>query len=111
MLRSSIGMQESSVCKSADHLFLPVLEVYDPLLRCVHCKVFAYQETVKQLAKRRPYPLDEVKHGPIRATPFLREFLKRYLDRSLQRLWLALEKVWPSVFAVKSAQSRARAAH
>ena len=28
-------------------------------MRCVHCKVFAYHDTVKQLAKKRAYKLDE----------------------------------------------------
>ncbi len=35
MLYLEVGMQEPSICKSGDHLFLPVLEVYDP--RCVAC--------------------------------------------------------------------------
>jgi len=43
------------VCKSSDHLFVPILEVTAPLLRCIHCDVFAYQETVKQLARNRAY--------------------------------------------------------
>jgi hypothetical protein len=43
------------VCKSSDHLFVPILEVTAPLLRCIHCNVFAYHETVKQLAKTRGY--------------------------------------------------------
>jgi len=43
------------VCKSSDHLFVPILEVTIPLLRCIHCDVFAYQETVKQLARNRAY--------------------------------------------------------
>ena len=43
------------VCNSTDHLFVPVLEVSIPLLRCIHCNAFAYQETVKQLAKNRAY--------------------------------------------------------
>ena len=43
------------VCKSSDHLFVPILEVTVPLLRCIHCNVFAYQETVKQLARNRAY--------------------------------------------------------
>ena len=52
-------MQEPSICKSTDHLFLPLLEVHAPLLRCVHCNVFAYHETVKQLAKKRAYRVDD----------------------------------------------------
>jgi len=43
------------VCKPSNHLFVPILEVTVPLLRCIHCNVFAYQETVKQLARNRKY--------------------------------------------------------
>ena len=46
------------VCKSSDHLFVPILEVSIPLLRCIHCNAFAYQETVKQLARNRAYKED-----------------------------------------------------
>jgi hypothetical protein len=55
------------VCKSTDHLFVPVLEVTIPLLRCIHCNAFAYHETVKQLAKNRSYrsDIDE----PLRVIP------------------------------------------
>jgi hypothetical protein len=49
------------VCKSSDHLFVPILEVTVPLLRCIHCNVFAYQETVKQLARNRAYREIEIK--------------------------------------------------
>ena len=56
MLLSMTGRQ---ICKSADHLFVPILEVSIPLLRCIHCDVFAYHDTVKQLAKDRRYRLDE----------------------------------------------------
>lgn len=49
------GMGQRPVCKSSDHLFVPIIEVSVPLLRCVHCDVFAYHETVKQLAKNRSY--------------------------------------------------------
>lgn len=52
-------MTSPKVCKSADHLFVPILEVTVPLLRCIHCNVFAYHETVKQLAKNRTYRVDE----------------------------------------------------
>jgi len=52
-------VQEPSICKSTDHLFLPLLEVHAPLLRCVHCNVFAYHDTVKQLAKKRAYQVDD----------------------------------------------------
>jgi len=48
------------VCKSSDHLFVPILEVTVPLLRCIHCNVFAYQDTVKQLARNRAYREVEV---------------------------------------------------
>jgi len=48
-------MKDRPVCKSSDHLFVPILEVTAPLLRCIHCNVFAYHETVKQLAKNRGY--------------------------------------------------------
>jgi hypothetical protein len=53
-------MNERPICKSADHLFVPILEVTVPLLRCIHCNVFAYQETVKQLARNRSYRDDDV---------------------------------------------------
>jgi len=52
-------MKERPVCKSSDHLFVPILEVTAPLLRCIHCNVFAYHETVKQLARNRSYHPDE----------------------------------------------------
>ena len=52
-------MRHTAICKSTDHLFLPVLEVHIPLMRCVHCHVFAYHDTVKQLAKKRAYKVDE----------------------------------------------------
>ena len=52
-------MQQPSVCKSTDHLFVPILEVSIPLLRCIHCNVFAYHDTVKQLAKNRAYRDEE----------------------------------------------------
>jgi len=48
-------MKDRPVCKSSDHLFVPILEVTAPLLRCIHCNVFAYHETVKQLARNRSY--------------------------------------------------------
>jgi hypothetical protein len=41
-------------------LFVPILEVTVPLLRCIHCNVFAYQETVKQLARNRGYHDKEI---------------------------------------------------
>ena len=48
-------MSDRPVCKSTDHLFVPVVEVTIPLLRCIHCNVFAYQDTVKQLARNQRY--------------------------------------------------------
>ena len=75
-------MQESSICKSTDHLFLPVLEVHDPLLRSVHCNVFAYHETVKQLAKKRAYNVDEEEAVPVEATSYF------------ERLWCVLRQAW-----------------
>ena len=55
-------MSERPICKSADHLFVPILEVSIPLLRCIHCNVFAYHDTVKQLAKNQRYQSDVVEH-------------------------------------------------
>ena len=52
-------MSRRPICKSSDHLFVPILEVSIPLLRCIHCDVFAYHDTVKQLAKNRSYRVDE----------------------------------------------------
>jgi len=52
-------MKDRPVCKSSDHLFVPILEVTAPLLRCIHCNVFAYHETVKQLARNRGYHTDD----------------------------------------------------
>jgi hypothetical protein len=52
-------MNARQICKSADHLFVPILEVSVPLLRCIHCGVFAYHDTVKQLAKNRSYRVDD----------------------------------------------------
>ena len=52
-------MSDQPICKSSDHLFVPILEVSVPLLRCIHCNVFAYHDTVKQLAKNRSYRVDE----------------------------------------------------
>jgi hypothetical protein len=51
-------MNDRPICKSTDHLFIPILEVSIPLLRCVHCNVFAYHDTVKELAKNRRYRPD-----------------------------------------------------
>jgi hypothetical protein len=52
-------MIDRPICKSTDHLFVPLLEVSIPLLRCIHCNVFAYHDTVKQLAKNRMYRSDD----------------------------------------------------
>ena len=51
-------MSRPQICNSSDHLFTPILEVSIPLLRCVHCDVYAFHETVKQLAKNRSYKAD-----------------------------------------------------
>jgi hypothetical protein len=51
-------MDRRHVCKSTDHLFIPVLEVSIPLLRCIRCNVYAYHDTVKQLARNRSYKAD-----------------------------------------------------
>jgi hypothetical protein len=48
-------MRDRPVCNYSNHLFVPILEVTAPLLRCIHCNVFAYHDTVKQLAKNRAY--------------------------------------------------------
>jgi hypothetical protein len=66
------------VCNSTDHLFVPVLEVSIPLLRCIHCNVFAYHETVKQLAKNRAYR--DVEPRIVMAEPYWR------------RVWLSLRR-------------------
>lgn len=69
------------VCKSSDHLFVPILEVTVPLLRCIHCNVFAYQETVKQLARNRAY-------REVEATPRLQSEPVPYW----RRLWINLRR-------------------
>ena len=72
------------ICKSTDHLFVPILEVSAPLLRCIHCNVFAYHETVKQLAKNRTYCSDEEeKQSPV-VVPYWR------------RIWLGLRRRFAS---------------
>jgi hypothetical protein len=74
-------MKERQICKSSDHLFVPILEVSIPLLRCIHCDVFAYHDTVKQLAKNRSYRVDEDEPGiPIAVEPYWR------------RVWLGLRR-------------------
>ena len=75
-------MSDRSVCKSSDHLFVPILEVTVPLLRCIHCNVFAYQETVKQLAKNRACRPDEVERV-------------RVIDEPMpywRRVWISLRR-------------------
>ena len=57
-------MSDRPICKSTDHLFVPILEVSIPLLRCIHCNAFAYQDTVKELAKNRRYHADVEPHSP-----------------------------------------------
>ena len=52
-------MSDQKICNSTDHLFVPILEVSVPLMRCIHCNVFAYHDTVKQLAKNRRYQVDD----------------------------------------------------
>ena len=73
-------MNDRRVCNSTDHLFVPILEVSIPLLRCIHCNVFAYHETVKQLAKNRAYHLDEEERRAPVAVPYWR------------RVWLGLRR-------------------
>jgi hypothetical protein len=61
-------------------LFVPILEVTVPLLRCIHCNVFAYHDTVKQLAKNRSYRADEEEPILMPVVPYWR------------RVWLGLRK-------------------
>jgi len=63
-------MSARQICKSADHLFVPILEVSVPLLRCIHCDVFAYHDTVKQLAKNRSYRVDEEEPRAVPVVPY-----------------------------------------
>src|SRR5688572_32431854 len=51
-------MSDRPICKSTDHLFVPILEVSILLLRCIYCNAFAYHDTVKELAKNRRYQPD-----------------------------------------------------
>jgi hypothetical protein len=85
----SIGvlMSDRPICKSTEHLFVPILEVSIPLLRCIHCNVFAYHETVKQLAKNRTYRLDEVDEGEKRLPVVLPYW---------RRVWLGLRRRFAS---------------
>jgi hypothetical protein len=73
-------MSDRPICKSTDHLFVPILEVSIPLLRCIHCNVFAYHETVKQLAKNRTYRVDEEERSAPTVVPYWR------------RIWLGLRR-------------------
>jgi hypothetical protein len=68
------------ICKSTDHLFVPILEVSIPLLRCIHCNVFAYHDTVKQLAKNRSYRVDDEEPAVVTVVPYWR------------RMWLGLRR-------------------
>jgi len=75
-------MSDQPVCKSTDHLFVPVVEVTIPLLRCIYCNVFAYQDTVKQLAKNRRYTPEVEPAPPMHAVSYWRrawQGLRRYL--------------------------------
>ena len=78
-------MSRPQICNSSDHLFTPILEVSIPLLRCVRCNVYAYHETVKQLAKNRSYKMDEEPRVamPIATTPVWR------------KIWLTLRRRIP----------------
>lgn len=73
-------MSRRPICESSEHLFVPILEVSIPLLRCVHCNVFAYHDTVKQLAKNRAYRVDEDEPGAPAAVPYWR------------RVWMGLRR-------------------
>jgi len=74
-------MSHRPICKSTDHLFVPILEVSIPLLRCIHCDVFAYHDTVKQLAKNQSYCVDEEEPRAVAVpVPYWR------------RVWLVLKK-------------------
>ena len=66
-------MQDRQICNSSDHLFVPILEVSIPLLRCIHCNVFAYHDTVKQLAKNRSYRVDDEPLIPVAAESYWRK--------------------------------------
>ena len=75
-------MSDRPICKSSDHLFVPILEVTVPLLRCIHCNVFAYHDTVKQLAKNRSYHIDD--DGP--RLPDTTPYWRRIWDELRRRL-------------------------
>jgi hypothetical protein len=73
-------MIDRPICKSSDHLFVPILEVSIPLLRCIHCNAFAYHDTVKELAKNRKYQPDVEPRIVQPQLPYWR------------RLWLSLRR-------------------
>jgi len=73
-------MNNREICDSTDHLFVPILEVSIPLLRCIHCNVFAYHDTVKQLARNRSYRLDEDEAAVTAVVPYWR------------RVWVGLRR-------------------
>src|SRR5262249_35949263 len=75
----STFMNDRRICKSTEHLFVPILEVSVPLLRCIHCNVFAYHDTVKQLAKNRSYHVDD-EPRVVAAVPYWR------------RLWVGIRR-------------------
>ena len=57
-----------------------------PLLRCVRCDVFAYHDTVKQLAKNGAYRMDEDEPARIVKLPFWQKLwagIRRGLGRGL----------------------------
>jgi hypothetical protein len=83
--RSHHVMSNRPVCKSSDHLFVPILEVSVPLLRCIHCNVFAYHDTVKQLAKNRSYRKDD---DEVRVPPVASSYWRRF--------WIELRKRFAS---------------
>jgi len=74
--------EQQPVCNSTDHLFVPILEVSIPLLRCIHCNVFAYHDTVKQLAKNRAYEPDVIDIVARAGMP----------EPYWRRLWLSLRR-------------------
>ena len=77
-------MSDRPICKSTDHLFVPILEVTVPLLRCIHCNVFAFHDTVKQLAKNRSYRVDDEVPQPVLVVPYWR------------RIWIGLRRRFAS---------------
>lgn len=82
-------MSNRPICKSTDHLFVPILEVSVPLLRCMHCNVFAYHDTVKQLAKNRSYRVDDDEPLVTAAIPYWRriwiQVRRRFAAASIQK--------------------------